>query len=607
MTTNSSQAIDTHLIHRFGNVTYLRDQFFNDKASQSTGRQQQSATHRSKILPHTREAGDPYYIGDIYQGSKIRLNLSRRSGTRGPSSTPYLGHIDWLTDNGWPQLRYLGDWMRVTTSPTKWRLLTDGDMQERATRAKMSLIEFTADENRRHDITTSEQLRVLLPQLPSDNTNVKAWVFVVEDLSRDVIEALGSYLDVNPMFFRKHISDYNWYNTRDPWVELPEMHIVQKAQPYYNVRYVQTRYFNDVKSYERAERETGGFNVLRRLNGDRKRRPWIEVPEAVVGTVRSRMSFWAQPRKSDQTSPVHCILLVDPPITEGYPLWGDHNTFTPCPSMTDTPRGKPATRSTIEGAAYWLENLSLNEVQSVVHDPRYLFQQPLCIVCSEWLKLIQYANTRLSQLEWEDEIPQLRNQQEELSTIFGEIRSWRRRFPIYKTFVSETLTKVIRGEQFPGATRNSLLSLEKDFETLLSNLNDLHERAERIMSATTAVMSLDESQKALKQDRSLARLTYLAVTFVPLSFVSSFFSMTEDITRLGRTFWAYFAVAIPITLIALVVVRFSDDVVDICYRFKDKISKARRTLVHAASHPRAGGFQPPAGSNSGSAAAVATS
>ena len=33
--------------------------------------------------------------------------------------------------------------------------------------------------------------------------------------------------------------------------------------------------------------------------------------------------------------------------------------------------------------------------------------------------------------------------------------------------------------------------------------------------------------------------------------------MNDDVMRMGKTFWIYFAVAIPLTLLALVVTRFS--------------------------------------------------
>lgn len=46
-----------------------------------------------------------------------------------------------------------------------------------------------------------------------ENESVQTRLFVVEDLSRDVIEALGYHFKIDPSFFREHIVDYAWYNT----------------------------------------------------------------------------------------------------------------------------------------------------------------------------------------------------------------------------------------------------------------------------------------------------------------------------------------------------------------------------------------------------------
>lgn len=48
-----------------------------------------------------------------------------------------------------------------------------------------------------------------------ENDSVKTRLFVVEDLSRDVIEALGHHFKIDPSFFREHIVDYAWYNTSE--------------------------------------------------------------------------------------------------------------------------------------------------------------------------------------------------------------------------------------------------------------------------------------------------------------------------------------------------------------------------------------------------------
>ncbi|KAL9598524.1 MAG: hypothetical protein Q9219_004426 [cf. Caloplaca sp. 3 TL-2023] len=521
---------------------------------------------RSIVLPHTPEAGNPYYIGDVYEESRVRSGSLKIPGK-------YLKYVDWLTDNGWPSLRYLGDWMRITTAPPKWRFLNQEDMHERASRVKITRLEFYPHSTTRLDITNIEDLVSELSTTSSKEKNAVARLFIVEDLSRAVIETLGSTLAVDPMFFRGHISDYTWYNTRDPWTELPDMDIVSRARPFFHVRYAHTRYFRDPESYAQARYETGSFNVLRRIDQDGNWIPGVDLPGSNVGMVRSKMSFWVRPQNPGILT---AILLVDPSVTKGYPLWGGHNEFFPCPSMAENPPVKRKTESTFENVIHSLVQSSSEEVATIGQDPRMLFLKPLCTICSEWLILVRYAHTRLSQLEWEVEDPYLRHRHKDLSATLDKIHSWRRRFPIYKTLLSEIMTKCIQRDHFPHSTHNSLLALEKDFEIVLAELNDLHDRAERIMSVVTAVMSIDESKKGLQQDRSLARLTYLAVTFVPLSFVSSFFSMTEDITKLGQTFWVYFCVAVPVTLLALIVVRFSDAMVDI-FRRTTRISRRRHS------------------------------
>ena len=134
---------------------------------------------------------------------------------------------------------------------------------------------------------------------PSSTQNdVSARLFVVEDLSRDVIEALGARFDVDPLFFRGHISDYMWHNTRDPWVELPDLDISYRARSYLHVRYVQTRYFRSEESLCKAKWEVGGFNVLRRVDKDGNWVPDVDIPNSDIGLVRSQTSIWIRPKKS---------------------------------------------------------------------------------------------------------------------------------------------------------------------------------------------------------------------------------------------------------------------------------------------------------------------
>ncbi|KAL9580933.1 MAG: hypothetical protein Q9212_004194 [Teloschistes hypoglaucus] len=508
---------------------------FNEKRMRTRSRPS------STVLVHSEKAGDPYYIGDIYDHSRIRQEYEKHETLS--TKAPYLDHIDRLTDNGWSHLRYLADFMRVTTSPPLWRFLSQAESTERASRIKAAMLVIYSHTTERHDVTDLEHLKQLLRIEDEPRKGVIARLFIVEDLSRDLIEILGSHLDVDPTFFRGHISDYTWYNTRDPWIEVPDMNILTRQRSHFNIRYAQIRYFRTSRSFKKARAESTMFNVLRRVDRDGNRDTKEDAYLPDIGVVRSKMSFWVGLRKRQPSDPLIGILLVDPPIKEGFPLWGGYNSLAPCPSMADDsviPR--PVSRSVFEETIHWIEEMSREEVLSIPRDPRAMFLKPLSIVCSEWILLVRYANTRFSQLEWEVEDPRLRHRNQGLGLTLERLHTWRRRFPIYISIVTGILDDIIRREKFPGSTDNILQSLEKDFQLLLSDLDELHNRAERMMSVVTAVLSIEESQKALEQNRSLGRLTYLAALFVPLSFISSFFSMSEDVTKLSKTFWIYFAI-----------------------------------------------------------------
>jgi len=141
-------------------------------------------------------------------------------------------------------------------------------------------------------LTTPQALSWALERGRSHGGDVRLRLFVVEDLSRDVIENLGSHFDIEPDFFREHIVDYAWYNVRDPWRNPPNLKIVSRQQHWFQVRYVTSRYFDTPDSFKRGFEESQTFNVLRRPDDDQNNKAFWDKKEAIVGMTRSRASFW---------------------------------------------------------------------------------------------------------------------------------------------------------------------------------------------------------------------------------------------------------------------------------------------------------------------------
>jgi Mg2+ and Co2+ transporter CorA len=115
--------------------------------------------------------------------------------------------------------------------------------------------------------------------------------------------------------------------------------------------------------------------------------------------------------------------------------------------------------------------------------------------------------------------------------------------------MEEVLTTILNPFKFPPISIP--LPLAKLCQVILKRL----ERAETRIQAKTdsfaqlaaATQSIEESQRAMKLNKSIVRLTYLAVFFIPMAFLSSLFSMASDILALKNTLRIYFAIALPLT------------------------------------------------------------
>ncbi|KAJ4402237.1 hypothetical protein N0V85_005347 [Neurospora sp. IMI 360204] len=68
-------------------------------------------------------------------------------------------------------------------------------------------------------------------------------------------------------------------------------------------------------------------------------------------------------------------------------------------------------------------------------------------------------------------------------------------------------------------------NIEHDFEHLLKRAQTLHSRTTDAITVLLSSISISESQRAIQQAEDMAKLTFLAFLFVPLSFATSFFGM----------------------------------------------------------------------------------
>jgi hypothetical protein len=181
--------------------------------------------------------------------------------------------------------------MEVTTVPTKWRFLEASDRAMRASKTNIAVLDFSPDnDTETYEVTSLKELQEALhTPLPVSSTTR---LFIVEDLSSNVIEALGSAFDIDPQFFRAHICDYMWYNLRDPWIELKDLKMVANERNFINVRYMHAVYFDSLAAANSASKEAKQFNVLRRLDSDNNFKNELDAKGSSVEMVRCKTGLW---------------------------------------------------------------------------------------------------------------------------------------------------------------------------------------------------------------------------------------------------------------------------------------------------------------------------
>jgi hypothetical protein len=186
--------------------------------------------------------------------------------------------------------------MTVSTLPLKCRTLTPEDRYERLNRVNVSIVEY-GDQMSSQVLRTPDELDAFLEGLHNDGEAQKHRLLVVQDLSTRMIENLGVAFDIEPGFFRSHIGDYVWLNTRDPQAEIPDLEALSISSNYFSAQYVSPRYFENKEQLIKAKAQAESFNVLRRIDHDGRFKTWSDMPGSDVGLVRSKVSLWVRPNK----------------------------------------------------------------------------------------------------------------------------------------------------------------------------------------------------------------------------------------------------------------------------------------------------------------------
>lgn len=283
------------------------------------------------------------------------------------------------------------------------------------------------------------------------------------------------------------------------------------------------------------------------------------------------------------------MLLLDPTVSKGFPLWRGHENFHPVPwssAVQDKPSDWPswtssshedsAKRSFFEDFIYWARKQGLSALQLDKAPKEFIPVLVLLnLVGSEWLLMCEYIKTRLNQIDMETIDPAHLSDKKLIDMTLEKLHIWRRLIPLYREMVSETLQhfshfsrlKVNRAQPQDPATTDcphcpktnvppetwDIRAYEEDYKLVLARLEEYQSRIDRLTSVVTAVMAVEDTRRAITDARNIGFLTWLATFFIPFGVFSGIFSMQKREDMSIDTIRLYFAVTLPFVFLTLVI------------------------------------------------------
>jgi hypothetical protein len=425
--------------------------------------------------------------------------------------------VNHLADfNNFKSLRNLAKWMKKTiASKESWTSINVTSFDHRPG-TRTATTSFTNIQDLRKALCPNDPKAA--PSGSSDAPVLR--LFLVEDPSFPLVELFGSRFNVDPLFFGAH--------------------------------------FKDKLSSEPPRLLATGLH-----------RQWLQLRHVLVASYvnDTNTTLWiGQDRLSNDTT--IGIVLLDRCTTRDRSAH-DPDSCVPTPDLNNAFSSSlpPPTKS-------WFDHI-------VELTSRYPWFAPtrhtgaveqLAIVCpaiyaacAEWLSACQLVESGLGDIE--AGLRGTRGSARSATSIddcLSNAEFFQNKIRSYLKMVGETLdqslpaaARLTAGTRKTAQKDSTLENIIPDFKRVLQHLQELETRVDRLVDRCTGEMQLAAARESLAESHNLARLTWLATIFVPLTFVTGLFSMNADIGSLKDSFKIYFSAAVPVAIVALVTARWS--------------------------------------------------
>ena len=179
---------------------------------------------------------------------------------------------------------------------------------------------------------------------------------------------------------------------------------------------------------------------------------------------------------------------------------------------------------------------------------------PLKIIAAEWMVYLELMYHSIKQYEYSPDsiVASLGN----IATLIADIHAlqqWARR-SIATSHKIRSVLDFLRYCMTDDKDEEYSAPMREDYEQIAFGIDTYSRRLEAMVSIATSLIQATDSRRSLAETVNISRLSYLALIFIPLTFVSGLFSMNDNIAPGGILFGLYFAVSVPLSIVVFLIV-----------------------------------------------------
>ncbi|KAJ3542248.1 hypothetical protein NM208_g4203 [Fusarium decemcellulare] len=370
-------------------------------------------------------------------------------------------------------------------------------------------------------------------------------LLIVENITPNLIVKIGQALDVDPLFF----ADYIVTNLEDIEKEPPppSLAILPSLISTTNRLHLHYQQVLDLGSAEPFADAAYGLKTDSNVPRNVRRLAPLSGRQLALARASCSMLF-----KTIESSSI-CLILVDPPITyvgealgtkrqrtyQAKAMYSGFEDFEASQSFSAFANGKAHDAwdktSMLDSIVHYLRAQPPPGFHIPCPSITNIGYYPIRIVLSEW-NLYIHLTSRFSKY-YEYSLRDMSSRLHDNDIV--DLQRWRRRCRQSRhklALLADFTNHWVKHEE----DTEPWVFILKDVDYLRQQLQEYGQSLEQMVAVATSMVQILDSRLSIMEAVNVRRLTYIALVFVPLAWVSSLFSMSDGYSPGGEHFWAAF-------------------------------------------------------------------